>query len=27
MNADGPQLRDIHLPPDPSWWPPAPGWW
>lgn len=23
----GPQLRDIHLPPDPSWWPPAPGWW
>jgi Flp pilus assembly protein TadB len=24
---DGPALRDIHLPPDPSWWPPAPGWW
>jgi hypothetical protein len=23
----GPQLRDIHLPPSPSWWPPAPGWW
>ena len=23
----GPQLRDIHLPPAPSWWPPAPGWW
>lgn len=23
----GPELRDIHLPPDPSWWPPAPGWW
>jgi hypothetical protein len=23
----GPVLRDIHLPPDPSWWPPAPGWW
>ncbi|MGP1665531.1 MAG: DUF4381 domain-containing protein [Rhodanobacter sp.] len=23
----GPLLRDIHLPPDPSWWPPAPGWW
>jgi hypothetical protein len=25
--AEGPQLRDIHLPPSPSWWPPAPGWW
>lgn len=24
---DGPSLRDIHLPPAPSWWPPAPGWW
>jgi hypothetical protein len=24
---EGPQLRDIHLPPSPSWWPPAPGWW
>lgn len=23
----GPQLRDIHLPPEPGWWPPAPGWW
>lgn len=23
----GPSLRDIHLPPTPSWWPPAPGWW
>ena len=23
----GPDLRDIHLPPAPSWWPPAPGWW
>lgn len=21
------QLRDIHLPSDPSWWPPAVGWW
>ena len=21
------QLRDIHLPPEPSWWPPGPGWW
>lgn len=20
-------LRDIQLPPEPSWWPPAPGWW
>lgn len=26
-NPQGPVLRDIHLPPDPSWWPPAPGWW
>jgi hypothetical protein len=25
--AAGPELRDIHLPPAPSWWPPAPGWW
>lgn len=24
---NGPPLRDIHLPPAPSWWPPAPGWW
>ena len=21
------QLRDVHLPIDPSWWPPAIGWW
>ena len=27
VQAPGPQLRDIHLPPAPSWWPPAPGWW
>lgn len=25
--SPGPQLREIHLPPAPSWWPPAPGWW
>lgn len=21
------QLRDIHVPAAPGWWPPAPGWW
>lgn len=26
MNANGPVLRDIHLP-TAAWWPLAPGWW
>lgn len=25
--AAGLALRDVRLPPAPSWWPPAPGWW
>ena len=27
LAPDSLPLRDIHLPPAPSWWPPAPGWW
>lgn len=23
----GPELRDLHLPGEPHWFPPAPGWW
>ena len=26
MNANGPLLRDIHVPAA-GWWPPGPGWW
>ncbi len=27
MNPEQIPLRDLHLPPDISWWPLAPGWW
>ncbi|MFT4196979.1 MAG: DUF4381 family protein [Pseudoxanthomonas sp.] len=27
MSAPELVLRDVHVPPAPSWWPPAPGWW
>jgi hypothetical protein len=27
MQAQDLVLRDVHVPPAPSWWPPAPGWW
>ena len=26
-SGDALELRDIHLPAEPGWWPPAPGWW
>ena len=27
MDPEQIPLRDLHLPPDPGWWPLAPGWW
>jgi len=27
MNPADLPLHDVHLPPEPSWWPPAMGWW